>query len=186
VGAPPPPATPGASTSAGASASQDAKPPGQPVVFKIDPSKVRIVDPQGNRSEVKDADNVVDGNANSVWKSDRYLKADFGGKKTGMGVWIDLGDAKQVTSVQVVLQNTGADGELRAGTADLGTGAQGDQATVQQYQIVGQARQSMNTTTLFNGPETKTRYLLVWITKLPKDGTGGYRLAIGEITVRVQ
>jgi hypothetical protein len=180
------PGAPGASTPPGASASQQAKPPGQPVVFKLDPSKVRIVDPQGNRTELKGADNAVDGDPNTVWKSDRYSRADFGGKKAGMGVWIDLGEAKQVSSVQVVLQSQpGAEGELRTGGADLGASTQGDQATVQQYQVVGQGR-SMNTTTIFNGPDAPTRYLLVWITKLPKEGSSGYRVAIGDITVRVQ
>jgi hypothetical protein len=186
LGDPATPNAPGASTPSNTTASQQAKPPGQPVEFKIDASKVRIVDPKGNRSELKDAANAVDGNVNTVWKSDRYQKPDFGGKKDGMGVWIDLGEAKQVSSVQVVLQTPGADGELRSGTADLGGGTQGDTATVQQYQIVGQPRQGMNTTTIFNGPDQKTQYLLIWITKLPKESSSGYRLAIGEITVRVQ
>jgi serine/threonine protein kinase len=186
LGDPATPETPGASTAPNATASQQVKPPGQPVEFKIDPSKVRIVDPQGSRSELKDADNTVDGNPTTVWKTDRYTKADFGGKKSGMGVWIDLGEAKQVSSVQVILQTPGADGELRYGNADLGSTTQGDQATVQQYQVVGQPRQSMGATMLFNGPEEKTRYLMVWITKLPKESSGGYRVAIGEITVRVQ
>jgi serine/threonine protein kinase len=174
-------------TPPGASASQQAKPAGQPTVLKIDPSKVRIVDPEGSRSEVKDAANTVDGDPNTVWRTERYTKADFGGKKPGMGVWIDLGDAKQVVNVQVVLQTPGADGELRAGTADLGTGSQADTATVQQYTVVGTGRQGMGATTVFNGPEQKTRYLLIWITKLPKETSGsGFRVSIGEITVRVQ
>ncbi|MFG2038734.1 protein kinase family protein [Dactylosporangium sp. NPDC048998] len=186
LGDPAPPETP-ATTPPGASASQQAQPPGQPVELKIDPSKVRIVDPPGgSRSEVKDAANTVDGDPSTVWKTERYTRADFGGKKPGMGVWIDLGEPKKVVSVQVMLQTPGADGELRTGTADLGSGSSQDAATVAQYTVVGQPRQSMSSTTLFNGPEQKTQYLLVWITKLPKENSGGYRVAIGEITVRVQ
>ncbi|GAA3280264.1 MULTISPECIES: protein kinase family protein [Dactylosporangium] len=177
---------PGASAPAGTTASQPAKPAGQPVEFKIDGSKVRIVDPQGDRTEVKDADKAVDGDANTVWKTERYPRADFGGKKAGMGIWIDLGEEKQVANVQVVLQTPGADGELRAGSQDLGSGKSQDAATVQGYPVVN-ARQGMGSTTVFTGPEQKTRYLLVWITKLPKESnSGGYRVAIGEITVRVQ
>ncbi|WP_432982586.1 protein kinase family protein [Dactylosporangium sp. CA-233914] len=182
------PATPETSSSGpppGPSSSQQAKPAGQPVEFKIDPSKVRIVDPAGDRTEVKDAAKTVDGDANTVWKTDRYNRADFGGKKPGMGVWIDLGEEKQVVSVKVQLQTPGADGELRMGTQDLGSGSAQDQQTVAQYRAVG-SRQGMNATTFFNGPEQKTRYLLVWITKLPKDSAGGYRASIGEITVLVQ
>ncbi|WP_433054147.1 protein kinase family protein [Dactylosporangium sp. CS-033363] len=171
----------------GASASQQAKPAGQPVEIKIDGSKVRIIDPQGTRSEVKDADKTVDGDPNTVWKTERYNKADFGGKKSGMGVWLDLGEEKQVVNVEVQLQTPGADGELRAGAQDLGSGSAQDQATVQAYAAVpGTPKPNMGSRTIFNGPEQKTRYLLVWITKLPKDGNSGYRVAIGEITVRVQ
>jgi hypothetical protein len=184
LGDPAKPDTP-ATSPTGTSASQQAKPPGQPTVFKIDPGKVRIVDPQGTRSEVKDAANTVDADVNTVWRTERYNKADFGGKKSGMGVWIDLGETKDVVSVQVVLQTPNADGELRTGSVDLGTGATADAQTVEQYKVVGSPRQGMGTTTLFTGPG-KTRYLLVWITKLPKENSGGYRVAIGDITVRVQ
>jgi hypothetical protein len=156
-------------------------------VLTIDPTKVRIVDPAGSRSEVKDADKTVDGNASTIWRTERYTKADFGGKKPGMGVWIDLGAAKQVVNVQVDLQTPGADGELRSGAADLGSSSAADQQTVAQYTVVGAAKPAMGGTTLFPGPEQPTRYLLVWITKLPKESSGsGYRVAIGEITVRVQ
>lgn len=186
LGDPATPNVPVTSAPPGASASQQAKPAGQPTELKIDPSKVRIIDPAGSRSEIKDAANTVDGDVNTVWKTERYTRAEFGGKKPGMGVWIDLGEAKQVVSVQVVLQTPGADGELRNGTADFGSGSAQDTQTVAQYTVVGTPRQNMGTTTIFNGPEQKTRYLLVWITKLPKDSNGGYRVAIGEITVRVQ
>jgi serine/threonine protein kinase len=184
------PATPDSSSTPppGASASQQpAKPPGQPVVWKIDSTKVRIVDPVGNRSEVKDADKTVDGDATTIWRTERYTKPDFGSKKPGMGIWIDLGEAKQVVSVQVDLPTPGADGELRSGAADLGSGSSQDQATVAQYKIVGAAKSPMSGVTLFPGPAEPTRYLLVWITKLPKESSGsGYRVSIGEITVRVQ
>ncbi|MEV8516209.1 protein kinase family protein [Dactylosporangium sp. NPDC051484] len=185
LGDPATPETPVPTTS-GASASQQAQPPGQPTELTIDPTHVRIVDPAGSRSEVKDAGKTVDKDPNTVWKTERYTRADFGGTKPGMGVWIDLGEAKKVVSVQVMLQTPGADGELRTGTADLGSGKAEDAATVAQYTVVGEPRQGMGTTTLFNGPEQKTRYLLVWITKLPKENSGGYRVAIGDITVRVQ
>lgn len=178
--------TPPSVTSSGAP--QQAKPLGQPTVLKVDGSKVRIIDPDGTRSEVKDADKTVDGNAATVWRTERYSKADFGGKKTGMGVWIDLGEAKQVVSVQVDLATPGAAGELRTGTADLGSGKTQDQQTVAQYKVVdGTTKDGMGPTNLYSGPQEPTRYLLVWITKLPKESSGsGYRVAIAEITVRVQ
>ena len=176
------------STPSGTSAAQQsAKPAGQPVIFKIDPSKVRIVDPVGNRTEIKDADKTVDGNLGTVWRTDRYTKADFGSKKPGMGVWIDLGDTKQVVSVEVDLATPGADGELRSGSADLGSGSSQDAQTVAQYTVVGAPKPAMPGVTLFPGPDQPTRYLMIWFTKLPKEGsTNGYRVSVGEIIVRVQ
>ena len=45
----------------------------------------------------------------------------------------------------------------------------------------------MGPNNLWAGPTEPTRYLLVWITKLPKESSSGrYRVSIAEITVRVQ
>jgi serine/threonine protein kinase len=187
LGDPADPETAPTHTPGGTNTSQQAKPAGQPTEFKIDPSKVRIVDPVGDGKERKDAQLLVDGDLNTAWKTNRYLnKPNFGGLKDGMGVLIDLGEAKQVVNVEVKLQSPGADGELRAGPAATGGDEKtADQQIVGSFQPVGQAKQNMGATTVFNGPETKTQYLMVWITKLPKDGSG-YRVSIGEIIVRIQ
>ncbi|MET7418003.1 protein kinase family protein [Dactylosporangium sp. NPDC005555] len=179
--------TPSATTSG---APQQAKPPaGQPTVLTIDGSKVRIVSPKGDQDNAKDVAKLVDGNQATTWSTDRYSgKANFGGLKDGMGVWIDLGEAKKVVSVQVDLATPGASGELRTGTADLGSGTAQDQQTVEQYKVVeGTTKDGMGPNTLYAGPAEPTRYLLVWITKLPKENSSGkYRVSIAEITVRVQ
>ncbi|MGI5179890.1 protein kinase family protein [Dactylosporangium sp. CA-152071] len=185
------PATPSETppSAAGSSAPQQAKPPaGQPTVLTLKSSQVRIVDPKGNRSEVKDAEKTIDANTETTWRTERYPKADFGGKKDGMGVWLDLGEARQIVSVEVKLATPGASGELRTGTTDFGSGATQDQQTVDQYKVVeNTAKAAMDPTNLYVGPAQPTRYLLVWITKLPKESSGsGYRVAIAEITVRVQ
>ena len=110
----PPGATPPSATSSGAP--QQAKPAGQPTVLKIDGSKIRIVSPKGDQDNTEDADKTVDGNQATAWSTDRYSnKANFGGLKDGMGVWIDLGEPRQIVSVQVDLATPGASGELRSG-----------------------------------------------------------------------
>ena len=179
--------TPPSATTSGAP--QQAKPANQPTVLKIDGSKVRIVSPKGNKDNAKDAEKMIDGNQATAWNTDRYNnKANFGGLKDGMGVWIDLGEAKQIVSVQVDLATPGASGDLRTGTVDLGSGQAQDQQTVDQYKVIeGSAKDEMGPTNLYPGPQEPTRYLLVWITKLPKESSSGrYRVSIAEITVRVQ
>jgi eukaryotic-like serine/threonine-protein kinase len=161
-------------------------PSGQPSVIQLKPEQVRIIDPDGNRTEVKDADKTVDGDPGTGWRTERYTRAEFGGNKAGMGVWIDLGEAKKVVSVQVQLSRAGATGELRTGTTDPGAGSTGDKQVVAQYKVVGRTLPDMNTTALFPGGDEPSRYLLIWLTKLPADGTGRYQVTVGEITVRVQ
>ncbi|MEV4507809.1 protein kinase family protein [Dactylosporangium sp. NPDC049525] len=185
------PTVPGETTPSATSsgAPQQAKPAGQPTVLKIDGSKVRIVSPKGQQDNADDAAKTVDGNQATAWSTDRYSnKANFGGLKDGMGVWIDLGEPKQIVSVQVDLATPGASGELRSGTADLGSGQAQDQQTVDQYKLIeGTAKDGMGPNNLYAGPAEPTRYLLVWITKLPKESSSGrYRVSIAEITVRVQ
>ncbi|MFC5005344.1 protein kinase family protein [Dactylosporangium cerinum] len=179
--------TPPSTTSSGVP--QPVKPAGQPRVLTLNASQVRIVSPKGQRDNTEDAGKVVDGNPATVWSTDRYSgKANFGGLKDGMGIWIDLGKAEQVVSVQVDLATPGASGELRTGTADLGSGADQDKQTVEQYKVIeGTAKDVMGPTNLYSGPAEPTRYLLVWITKLPKESSSGrYRVSVAEITVRVQ
>ena len=182
---PQPPATGG---SPGTSSPQAKPPAGQPTEVKLTANQIRIVDPKGDRTELKDADNAIDGNPSTVWKTDRYTRAEFGGKKPGMGILIDLGSPVKVVSVQLALTTPGATGELRTGATSPESSPAGDAQVVAEYTVVGQPKVDMSTTALFPGPDQPTRYLLVWITKLPPDGVGksGFRLSLGEITVRVQ
>src|SRR5262249_38960887 len=103
-------------TSGGAGAST---PAGQPTPVALTPNQVRIIDPQGNRTELSKVGNVVDGDPTTVWKTDNYKgNANFGGLKDGMGILVDLGQAKAVKAVKVNFTSPGATVELRAGTAD--------------------------------------------------------------------
>ena len=120
-------------TPPGGTASVQAKPPtGQPTVFSIPASQVRVIDPKGNRQrEFRDAANVVDGKISTTWRTDSYYgRPDFGGLKQGMGIWLDLGSPQQVASVKVDLSRQGASGELRVGSTDPGSSSAGDAVVV--------------------------------------------------------
>jgi serine/threonine protein kinase len=172
----------------GATSSQQAKPPvGQPTELKLNANQARIVDPKGDGTERKDAGNVLDGNPATVWKTDAYNRANFGNSKDGMGVLLDLGDAKKVVSVQVRMTRHGATGELRTGASDPGGTKAGDNQLLTQFTVVGQPKADMPPSWLFVGPPEPTRYVLVWFTKLPPDvNRGGFRVSVEEITVRVE
>jgi hypothetical protein len=130
---------------------------------------------------------MVDGNPSTVWKTDGYKNhPNFGNIKPGLGVLIDLKSPQQVVSVQVDFNTGGATAELRAGSTDPGNSSIGDTQIVNTYTAVGGPKDDLGTRVVFPGPDQPTRYLLVWITKLPPDGNSRYRISIGEITVSVQ
>ena len=89
--------------------------------------QVRVVDPpDGNRAELDDIGFVVDGELSTAWDTDTYNSAAFGNLKPGMGILIDLGEARHVASVRVELGTPGATAEIRTGESDPGDSTAGD------------------------------------------------------------
>src|SRR5205814_5668524 len=88
-------------------------------VTTIKPVGARIVDPGGDGGELKNAERTIDGDAKTTWETDSYVGTpNFGNideRKTGMGVLIDLGSARQVDSVSVDLTAPGGTLELKVG-----------------------------------------------------------------------
>jgi eukaryotic-like serine/threonine-protein kinase len=181
------PSAGGASTADGTDAPAAAPPKPVP----LDADHVRIVDPQGDGTELDDAEKIVDGDDNTGWNTDRYRNyPNFGNKKDGMGVLIDLGQPREVSDVQVQLSTRGAALELRAGSTDPGEGRQGDRQIVRSYTRIGEPYEAESATKVtFSGfqPGQKFQYLLVWITKLPPAEEGsGFKIGVQEISVQAR
>ncbi|HEX2771321.1 MAG TPA: protein kinase [Micromonosporaceae bacterium] len=161
-----------------------------PKPVAIDGDQVRIIDPDGNGTELEDAENVVDGDDNTSWDTERYFRsANFGNKKAGMGVLLDLGQPREVSDVQVQLSTRGASLELRAGSTDPGEGRRGDRQIVSSYTRIGEPYDAESATKVtFSGfqPGQKFRYLLVWITKLAPTDDGRYKIGVQEVTVQAR
>jgi hypothetical protein len=158
-------------------------------VRKLSVTEVRIVDPDSKlRDELGGAEKVIDGDADKGWDTDTYTRSNFGNTKSGMGVWIDLGEERTVKSVQVSLSATGASAQLFAGTVDPPPTSSGDKELFNNYKKnpIGQPfEQHDGTTMTFNGfdADAKYRYLLFWITELPPNDRG-YQIGVQEITVQ--
>jgi eukaryotic-like serine/threonine-protein kinase len=163
--------------------------PAAPKAVPLTRDQVRIVDPDGDRTELSDAALMVDGKRDTAWESDTYKNLPFGGK-TGMGVLIKFPEPTDVTSVQVTLSATGASAELFTGQGDTGSTAAGDRKIVADYKTrIGEPIENHEATTLtFGGfpPDQKHQYLLIWFTKLPTTSEGRLRLEIQEITVQAR
>jgi eukaryotic-like serine/threonine-protein kinase len=147
--------------------------------------QVRIVDPKGDGAERRDERNLVDGDPKTYWRSNWYTQPNFGGLKDGMGVLIDLGKETSVTAVEITFKAPGATVELRSAASDPGDNKTGDAALVAASTLIGAPKPEAAARVVFPGaPDQKVRYLLVWVTKLPKNSAGEFRVEIQEITVR--
>lgn len=142
------------------------------------PAAVSILDPQGDGTELVGAQNAIDRNKSTAWKPDSYRRPNFGGLKTGMGVVVDLGKPTRVEKVTVSLSTPGTSLELR------GAATKGE--SIDSYQPLGGPMSNAPTEVTFelDRPENY-RYLVVWITEMPRSGSGSnpYTVGVREVSV---
>jgi serine/threonine protein kinase len=133
--------------------------------------------PQGDGEENTDrAGRAVDGDAGTVWNTNIYQQQfGPGGLKKGVGLVLDLGSRKQVSSVTVTLVGEGTDLQVRL--------ADDQGAALADYTKVATSTGASGRTVVSLDKPTQGRYVLIWLTKLPAVG-GGYRGQISEVTVR--
>jgi hypothetical protein len=99
-----------------------------------------------------------------------------------MGVLIDLGSSVNVSSVKVDFASPGATVDARIGTTDPGAGHPGDAKIVSTYTKVGSTISDAASNQILPIGQT-TRYILVWITKLPPLSTGKFQVGVDEVSV---
>ncbi|MFG1907102.1 protein kinase family protein [Kribbella sp. NPDC048928] len=138
--------------------------------------------PPGNGEEHrKDVPNTYDGKPDTTWKTQSYKnKPNLGGIKEGVGIIYDLGAKTSVSSVAVALQGDDTSLEVlipKGDTTKSPTSIDGwDSVATQEDQPEG-------TVTLKPTAPAETRYVLVWLTKLPKV-SDGYQGIISEVTIQ--
>jgi hypothetical protein len=178
----PPVTTPTTTGGGGPSASA-----GKPTALALTPSQVRIVDPQGTRTELSKVANVVDGDPSTIWQSDHYRgSANFGGLKDGMGILVDLGSPKTVAAVKINFTTPGATVELRTGTSDFPATKDGDTQLVAAYRTIGAPKENAGSSVLLPTDGRDVQYLLIWITKLPQSELANqYQVGVEDIQVLV-
>lgn len=169
----------------------DEKPSGTPTTAPAAPtatgSAVRVVsasdfDPEGDPPE-ENPDQValaIDGKPDTSWRSLTYRDDPrLGGLKSGVGLVLDLGTEQDVGSVEVKLGGAPTDLELFATAPGV------DDPPVEladARRLTGLTADS-TTALLRVEPGQRTRFLVVWLTKLPPV-TGGFRGEIAEVSVR--
>src|SRR5215204_6242931 len=159
-------------------------PPGQPGAG-IAIAGARDFDPQGddqteNPELVKLA---YDGDPATGWRTVRYFgNPQLGGIKRGVGLVLDLGSAQPVRSVVVTLSGNGTNVELRVPKKDADTISTPPMNSDSLWRRVAKVSGAGSTATLTTAEPTATRFVLVYLTSLPKEG-GNYRGGINEVAV---
>jgi hypothetical protein len=117
---------------------------------------------------------AIAGDASLTWSSQWYATPRFGLLKHGTGLLLDLGKESTVTSVRLILaQYGGSDLQIRIGNGtalpDLGLAATATN-------VAGTVKLTLR------HPEAG-RYLLIWFTQLPPDGSGHYQASVSHVIV---
>lgn len=176
----------GDDTSSSAAPAEEEPDVAPPTEAEIDDGDLRVVDPPpGNRTELEGVENVLDDNASTGWSTDTYNAPAFGDLKPGMGILIDLGEEREVTSVRVQMTSAGATVGLLAGNEDPGDSTDGDQAVVDSFTTLAEPVEDADTNIELQAGGASTRYVVVWVTHLPPS-SGGYKLTISDINVFVR
>ncbi len=125
---------------------------------------------------------ATDRDRSTSWTTMQYFGSpNLGNLKSGVGMWIDLGEAKAVSSVHLDLEGTGTNLEVRVPD---NVDAAAPPGAIGGWRTVGKAEDAGASVDVTIDPATQARFVLVWLTKLPPDGTGNYRGGIQEIVAR--
>ncbi|MDR3082066.1 MAG: protein kinase family protein [Streptomyces sp.] len=135
-------------------------------------------DPLGDNTESPSSvPKAIDGDPATAWMTKWYTSSKFGNLKSGVGLIVDLGKAKQVGSVKVdFLGDTTVEGMAAPrSTGDMPTSLSGFSRF---------ARGSGGNVTLKPKSPVVTRYVLLWLTELPRTDQGNYRARISDVEVK--
>ena len=120
---------------------------------------------------------AVAGDPATPWISDWYATANFGDLQSGTGLLLDMGRTVTVTSVRLSLGGAhGADLQVRTGSG----------ASPAELHPVATSSGAGGTVQLTLASPVRTRYVLIWFTKLPPDSAGTYQVSVYRITVHGQ
>ena len=140
-------------------------------------------DPQGDPPEENPGETklAVDGDMSTRWQTNRYLgNPKLGNLKRGVGLVVDLGKVATVGSVKVSLSGSGTNFDVRVPRGDAASASTPPMTSDSRWKVVGKATKATKTTAVNLAEPIKTRYVLIYLTSLPREG-GGYRGGVYEI-----
>ena len=137
----------------------------------------------GNGEEHPDqAKNAIDGDASTGWSTMQYVgNPKMGGEKPGVGLVLDLGQPVKIGQVDVTFAAAGETVELRVPKKEATDRAPMDRQA--QWRTVATVEDSSEQAVLKPTEEVTSRYVLVYLTKLPEASRSRYVGTINEIVV---
>jgi putative peptidoglycan lipid II flippase len=152
---------------------------------KLTIASARDFDPQGedkteNPGEVKYA---YDGDESTRWRTVQYFgNPRLGNIKRGVGLVLDLDKPQPVHSIHLTLSGTGTTVQFRVPKSDPSQTPKPPMSSDRRWRTVAAESEAGGSATLTAEQDVTTRYVLVYLTSLPKEGTG-YRGGIYEVEV---
>ncbi|MFC7646531.1 discoidin domain-containing protein [Streptosporangium lutulentum] len=127
---------------------------------EVKPKSVSGFDPLGDGPEGDGhVQNAIDGKSSTDWHTETYNNTpDFGGLKDGAGLLMDMGESIPIRQVSIEF------GDTPGGTAELRLG---DTKDLNKLAVTGKPTDAVGTKEFTFETGQKSRYVLIWFTKLP-------------------
>ncbi|MEU6661647.1 protein kinase family protein [Streptomyces sp. NPDC046821] len=126
---------------------------------------------EGSPQAPGDVAKTYDGDSSTSWRTKTYKGGpNLAPYKSGVGIVYDLGSAKDVSAATIGLQYGGDHTSVSLYAAD----SLSPSTSVDSMKSIGSGTTSGTTLKINAGKPVNTRYVLVWLTALPKSGSDGY------------
>ncbi|HET9302930.1 MAG TPA: protein kinase family protein, partial [Propionibacteriaceae bacterium] len=152
---------------------------------KLTIANARDFDPQGeDKTENPDEVSLAyDGDPATRWRTVQYFgNPKLGNLKRGVGLVLDLDAPQPVHSVKLRLSGAGTAVEFRVPETDPAQTPRPPMSSDKRWRTVAAESSAGELATLTAEQDVTTRYVLVYLTSLPKEGNG-YRGGIYEVEV---
>ncbi|MGL4305978.1 MAG: murein biosynthesis integral membrane protein MurJ [Mycobacteriaceae bacterium] len=150
-------------------------PAGTPIVMKT--TAVTVFSPEGDKDNPGSADRAHDGNSATFWETDAYRDpTPFPNFKNGVGLLFTLNSPTQITEISIDSPSIGTTVEIRSASSSNPRSLDDTQVLVEAKKL--QPGKTVLPITSVNS----TKYFIVWISELGKDGSAN-KSKISEVTV---
>lgn len=156
---------------------------------EVEPLEVREVlafDPLSDDGEEypENTSRAHDDKSETAWTTSWYTSADFGNLKAGVGLIVDLGTPREVTDVRIEFGDGPTSYQIY--TADSGASQPPTDAPTTDsdaWMPQSDTEQATDQSRYRLDSSVTTRFVLLWLTKLPPDDAGTFTGVVNELIV---